>query len=173
MDPLIVEPTWADEIAASIVGRCGSAWIVDLANTQDTRPEAGASVTCWTLRCPKAHPCWRWWMLAVIHLRPIVGVREPVRFTMPNATHELIIATLDPSFEPPDPRHMGPAHYLTPPDVSEQFQVGSDVQAAELGRQAVIACCEGRLSPDSDYRPLWHYLVAQTAAHARRPYLTQ
>jgi hypothetical protein len=172
LDPLIVEPAWAEEVSPNISGDAGRAWAVDLSQALDKRPESAAVVACWLLRMPKAHPFWRWWSVAVIHLRPIPNT-EPLVIEAPGNTHELMIATFDPGHEPPDPRRCGPAHYLIPCDVSEQFTVPSDVQAAQLGRDAVTACCAGRMSPDSDFRPIWHYLVAQSAAAARRPHLTQ
>jgi hypothetical protein len=111
------------------------------------------------------HPHWSRRLLSVIHLRPVPGVQEPV-IRVPGATHEIMIASLDPEFYA-DHATLPPAsgfRILSPLDVAEQFIVPADQFAMRLLRIGVEACCTGISSPDSDHRYSWHMAIRETAA---------
>jgi hypothetical protein len=124
----------------------------------------------WLLHVRGAHPLWCYWMLAVIHLRPIASVRPPhVRFE--GATHELMVVALDPNVPLPDLDAVGRGdasfQVLTPIDVCEQFAVQDDAQASQLCEMAVGVCVNGQASPDQDWRRWWTGAIAETAKHLR------
>jgi hypothetical protein len=129
------------------------------------KPDHAASVASYLLFCPGAHPLWSYWNLGVVHLRPLPGVR-PAIITRPGATHEILMAALDPDTTP-DPDDVGEGWpWLRPFDLVEQFQVPGDEYARQLARLMVEMIMHGN-SPDSDYRRSWQNVVQATAAHYR------
>lgn len=159
--------TWPDEVPPTLSGAAGRGWLCDMSSYKHARPDTQATIAMWVLNIPGAHPLWSWWGMAMIHLRPIAGVKPPC-IDMPGATHELIILALQPNEPVPDPR--GPDFnfaILTPMDVAEQVKLETDAQAEELCTAAARACCEGRLSPDQDFRSAWHNALHHSAEHIR------
>lgn len=138
------------------------------------RPEGGPpdwqlNVTTWIVNRPGAHPFWSYWMVAVISLEPMPGVR-PAHKQYPEATHEFIILSLDPKKPLPeiDGRLEGCRAYpLMPPDAVVQFHGLENDKVEELALLAVKAIVNGQLSPDQDYRKLWHTAVQQTVHHLK------
>ena len=161
-------PSWTHSHPGTCAGPAGTAWKIDVAKLVHQVPDTKATLAVWLVWCPGAHPFWHWWLISVIHLRPLEGVR-PAFIREPGATHEVIVASLDPDHPIPDPRafRIEDIRFLTPIDVMEQFQVASDVEAEEICALAVRACCDGRLSPDQDFRSLWHATLKATAQHYR------
>ena len=154
---------WLQERAPDKIG--AGEWRAWSIQASPSTPDQAATVSAWLLYCPGAHVVWSYWMLGVIHLRPIDGVRPPV-ILRDGASHELMIVALDPTYAPPDPVGWGgPIHYLTPVDVVEQFRVRDDAQARRLANSAVRALMSGTVSPDQDWRTWWQKSVAATAAH--------
>jgi hypothetical protein len=161
-------PLWAKDTPADHSGVYGRAWKVDLATYRHKRVESQATLACWILNCPGAHLLWSWWLLSVIHLRNIEGAK-PANVRLPGATHEVIVASLNPDYPPPNPKAFGDEdiRILIPIDVTEQFTVGSDVEANEVCDLAAFACCAGTLSPDQDFRAAWSRHLQATAEHYR------
>jgi hypothetical protein len=97
-------------------------------------------------------------------------VKPPVIRT-PGATHELIIAALNPDQPLPDLEAVGRGEasfqFLTPIDVMEQFTVTDDAMAYRLCELAVRSCVDGFMSPDQDWRSSWRTSIAHTAQHLR------
>jgi hypothetical protein len=153
------------------IGVGGKAWRIPMAPVgQRGRPDSDGTVVGWLLHAPSAHPFWTYWMVAVIHLRPIDGVR-PAVIRLDGATHEIMIAALDPGCPLPNLNAVGRCEaaftFLVPIDLVEQFIVRDDAQAAQLGDLAVSGCVEGYASPDQDWRAWWRGAVRQTASHLR------
>jgi hypothetical protein len=155
---------------ADIEGAFASAWRVALPPVgQRGRPDADGTVDYWLVRAPHAHPLWAWYIVGVVHLRPIDGVR-PAEVRRPGATHELMIAALDPEKPLPDPDQMGrgegpsPA-ILRPIDVVHQFGVRDDADALQVCEAAIQAIVHGSISPDQDWRSRWREAIDETVTH--------
>lgn len=125
-----------------------------------------AVVGMWLVHAPHAHAFWSYYVMSVVHLRPIPGVK-PAHRIHDDVTHEFLVLALDPGHAPPDPLDWRWMHYLMPEDVVEQFQVPDDAAAARICELAVRACCAGLASPDQDDRSWWRGSIAETAAHER------
>jgi hypothetical protein len=161
----VTAPAWASAVQPTLSGAFGRAWRWE--RFTGRTPDQAATLALWVLNCPGAHPFWSWWVVSVIHLREISGVR-PATITRPGATHELIVGALNPDKPVPDPRDTDPrVQFLTPIDVIEQFEVRSDVEAALICELGVRCCCAGELSPDQDFRSLWSRRIQATAEDMR------
>lgn len=132
------------------VGPHGEAWLV--------------GDTGWVLHLEWAHPAWEYWLVSWCHLRDTPGVK-PATLQFPGATHEVIIASLDPSH--PLPTGPGTAMLLRPLDVVHQVQLYDDRHTQDLVKLMIEACCAGHTSPDQDYRSWWEKMLTNTAAHLR------
>jgi len=131
-------------------------------------PDHAATLAVWFLTCPGQSPAWGSYLLSVIHLRPIEGVR-PAVVQVPGATHEAALAALSPDGHPTpdDPRSW---HPLAPYNVMEQVVVPDDRSAVELLERAAQAVLDGVLwaePPLSGQVEPWRTVLAKTAAHAR------
>jgi hypothetical protein len=145
------------------------AWQIPLPQVPPT-PDEGATLALWIVNGP-FHPMWRWWQLAIVHLRPIPGVK-PATLKRDGASHEVMILSLDPKREPDiDALDRGDYStfpgYLTPPDLVYQVVGLDDEQAVTLAEHMIEAIVAGRLAPDSDFRERWHHALDQTAEHLR------
>lgn len=147
-------------------GQFGRAWKV--------RPPSGgppdwqAHICQWFVDRPGAHPYWHHYLINVIHLRDIPGVK-PASKHYPEAQYEFSIFSLD-SDKKPDLEHAeAEAHHhwplLTPPDCIVQVHGLDDQQAALLGEHAVHAICVHGQSPDQDYRQWWTVAVKNDVEH--------
>lgn len=142
-----------------VKGPAAEAW--QIANPP-TQPVATAAVAGWLIHSTHFHPFWRWWSLSVVHLRDVEGVPAAVK-DYPEAEYELMILSLDPEADAPDPDHPeGGYPFLMPPDLSHQFHGITDAEAQGLALVAVRAICAGRISPDADYRSIWKGTIAGT-----------
>lgn len=154
--------------APDVQGGAGRAWCIP---NRSTHPDHAAGLISYLLDVPGAHPFWHRWALSVIHLRPIHNVR-PAVIRLPGATHEIIIASIDPKWAPvEDMDDLGFSRgvpYLRPIDVMHQFIVRGDVDAVQLGTLCARAVCDGILSPDQDHRSAWVASIDATAAHLRQ-----
>jgi hypothetical protein len=132
-----------------LTGRVGRARQVPLANPP-LRPEWAATVAAWLCDLPGWSPAWRHYLISVVHLRDIPGVRPALR-KYPSAEYEFIVGALDPAqppnFEAEDPL---PFNFLSPLNVVEQFHDMDDAAAAALVRAVVEHAIRGEviLEPD-------------------------
>lgn len=132
------------------------------------RPDHQASIAAWLINGPY-HPFWRWWQLAIVHLRPIEGVK-PAAIHRDGASHEIMILSIDPNHPPDiDELEQGEGHlrYLTPPDLVHQVVGLTDEQACELVDLMIGPILDGQLSPDRDFRSRWEPILETTAEHLR------
>jgi hypothetical protein len=148
-------------------GGAGRAWQLRLRapGAREVR-DHDATVGGYIVHAPGGHPLWSFWIVSVIHLRPIDGVRAPV-ISRPGATHELLIMSLDPRQPLPtlDVTDGWRVAWLSPIDIVEQFTAADDAVAAEILDLSVRAIVDGRLSPDQDFRATWRVTLRETAAH--------
>lgn len=128
-----------------------------------------ATLVSWFLHCPGQSPAWSHYLLTIIHLRPIEGVR-PARISVPHATHEVMLFALDPTSPGPsvlDPETWRP---LTPYNTAEQLELPDDDEAILLLRLAAQSVVDGVLPAEpllSGAREPWRTVLIKTAAHAR------
>lgn len=147
-----------------IKGSAAEAWSIPL-KIRD--PAHAAALAGWLVHSPHFHPFWSWWMLSVCHLRPIAGT-PPARLHYPEAAFEFFIASLNPEAGEPDVDDSGKGYRLLEPfDVVEQFHGVTDADAASICFAAIRCICDGKISPDQDYRSLWRQLIAGTVTHYR------
>ena len=153
-----------------VVGTVGRAWEVRV-QKRETPPDWGGSLGTWILHVPWAHPAWSYYCLGVIHLRPIPGVR-PAQIRVEGASHEFMIHAFDPDspHSPPSPDISDETtwpSFLQPIDLAHQVVGLTDEQAARIGGLMVRMICDGRMSPDQDFRSVWRELLDGTAKHYR------
>jgi len=102
----------------------GKAWLVTQRRTKDQ----SACLVAWLL-VGGWHPLWTYWLISVVHLRPIEGVKAAHK-DYEAAEYEVIIASLEspPSCPDvhPDPDNLGTIKFLTPLDFGLQFDGESD-----------------------------------------------
>jgi hypothetical protein len=156
---------------STFAGVAGQAWRLQLPEAgKRERPDHDGCVGAFIVRVPGAHPFWNHWSAAMVHLRPIDGVKPPV-IRMPGATHEFMIQALNPESPLPalpDSLEIGPdlkLYHLRPIDVVEQFAAANDIVADHILELAMRAIVDGIASPDQDWRDWWKHVIAQTAAH--------
>jgi hypothetical protein len=106
-------------------------------------PDWQATIGSWFIVAPGQSPAWSCFALSAIHLRAIEGVK-PALIKQPGATHEFILAALDPSRKP-DPLDPDSWQFLTPLNLCEQLSLPSDAAAAKLLRICVLAVMKGTL----------------------------
>jgi len=151
----------------TFTGVAGHAWQLRLRppGQREVR-DHDATVGGYIVHAPGAHVLWSYWIVSVIHLRPIAGVRPPV-ISRSGATHEFLIMALDPREPLPtlDVTDGWRVAWLSPVDIVEQFAAADDAIAAEILDLGVRAIVDGRLSPDQDFRSAWRRTLHETATH--------
>ena len=153
----------------TLQGRAGQAWMIrQPAPGARFKRDHDATVAMFLLRVPGAHIAWNHWIMSVIHLRDIPGVK-PAHKEFPEATHEFMIVALDPGEALPalDVTPEWRVRRLTPVDVLEQFTAADDVIAEHVLDLAVRAVVDGFLSPDQDFRSAWKQAIAGLAKDHR------
>lgn len=126
--------------------------------------EAGV-VSAWILDVPGVHKSWHRWLLGAVHMRPMPGV--PSMFvTSPGATHEIMVAAIDPSHEP-DVDSTARPPLLIPADVIVQLALDSDEHCARLVDRCAKLVVEGVLLPDQDFRAMWVAAIPHLALELR------
>src|SRR6185369_12538005 len=87
------------------------------------RPHISQSATlgAWVLWLPGWSPAWDMFILSVVHLRPIEGDVKQATLKFPEATHELILAAIDPEHSAVLRNIFTECKFLTPLKVVEQF----------------------------------------------------
>lgn len=168
---MVGRPYPSGQQPADVSGPFASAWRVPLQPHAYTNPDHHATVCSWMIHAPQAHPLWTYYTLAIVHLRQLDGQSKPPTITVPGATHEFLIASLDPNVPLPDLDALGRGEatlsFLRPIDVIQQFTVRDDAEAHRLGDLAVRAIADGVISPDQDFRSAWRAAINDTAAHLR------
>ena len=135
------------------------------------------STVCWWLLTGSWHPLWSQFILSVVHLRQIEGMKEPL-LQFPGATHEMLVFALNPG-EPPrehladllETKGIASVGYLEPIDVVHQFEA-TDEEMVDIADWCAFGCVNGILTPSTDdnrlyYREQWLGAVVKTLAHMR------
>lgn len=157
--------------APDFEGGGGAVRVWRIAESAKSTPDHAAALGSWVIDGP-FHPLCHQWVLSVIHLRDIEGVR-PAHRQFPEADHELMILSLNPdrpvdidAFEATgtwgDPNV---PKFLTPADLQYQFGGLTDAQAVEIAEAAIRGILAGDYSPDSDHRSRWIRVLDATVAH--------
>ena len=110
-----------------------------------------ASLRTWIIKAPYAHPLWSYYVLAVVHLRPIDGMPDPI-IRLKGATHEMFLFALDP--EKPVALDKKPS-LLHPANFIAQFIAAHDMDAVRMIDETASDVVTGRLNPDTDYMQHW------------------
>lgn len=138
-------------------GLVAEAW---LSKAVPERAEQEASLTQWLIKGP-FHPAWEYWVLGVISLEDIPGA-PPAKKKYPEAEYEFMIVSIDPDCYPPDPDVAEGLKFLHPIDLVYHFDGVTEGQAMEIASLAVQAICDGRISPDQDFRSAWERTLDAT-----------
>lgn len=133
---------------------CGrsKAWPVEFV----TGPQRG-SVCSWIVDAPWAHPAWSQYLITACHLRDVEGLPRPIKFD-DRATHEVIVAALDPRILlTPENSSRVETHLgaVVPLNFVGQWRAKSDEEAAGNIKGVVNQIVRGNLSPDTDFRQMW------------------
>lgn len=126
-----------------IVGVSGQAMQVLFEREPTDKPDIAGTVAMWFVECPNQSPAWRHYHVALIHLRPIEGVK-PAYIRRPGATHEIVIAALDPS-KWPTANNAESWSFLTPLNLEEQIKMPDDATAEHLLEHAIEQMIAGHL----------------------------
>jgi len=152
----------------TLTGPAGTATEI-LWRLEDTDPpDWTGMVASWFLTCPGQSPAWNDYLLSIIHLRPIEGVK-PAVITVPHATHEVLLFALNPGAYPTvtDPSTWA---RLTPHNVCEQIQLPDDEAATRLLRKCANGVLHGVLPAEPPLAGAvepWRTVLIKTAAHLR------
>jgi hypothetical protein len=130
-------------------------------------PDISGTVAMWFLDCPGQSPAWRHYHLGIVHLRPIEGVK-PAVISREGATHEIILAALDPKSNP-QPDDINTWSWLRPINYVGQLALPSDEDAKTILALLAKATANGMLwaePPLSGQKEPWESQVRQLEAHA-------
>lgn len=147
------------EIYPTLTGAHGRAWPIDLAEMR-RRYQAGnpddTTIGAYIVEAPYAHGVWHSYFIAMIHLRDVPGQSKPPTINRPNATHEIMVAALDPN-TPRTPAISGHERpkYLTPFNFIGQLVCANDAEAKDILQKTVSDVTDARLNPDTDYIKFW------------------
>jgi hypothetical protein len=154
-------------IGQTKVGAAGTATEVLHELEASDKPDFQGTVKLWFLHCPGQSPAWRHYHLAIIHLRPIEGVK-PAVISRPGATHEVILVALDPKGNPvaDNPESW---QFLHPVNFVGQLTLPSDEAAKMVIDVLARATAEGILwaePPLSGQEEPWQSQLRHLEAHA-------
>ena len=128
-----------------------------------------ATIGSWLITMPGASP-WNQWMLCVMHLRDIPGVK-PSYHRYEGSEYELMLWALDPvELASVESMETTPIKLLRPPSGVFQFHNGGrDDRAIALGEAVAHAIVLGVLPPEPAGDPgaiaWWKQCIEATAAH--------
>lgn len=88
-----------------------------------------------------AHPVWSHYAVSVVHLRDTEGAPPAVKY-FPEATHELVIAALDPKDNKTT---------LLPLNYTGQFTFATDEAASAFARDIAARVRSSEINPDTDF----------------------
>lgn len=151
-----------------VTGPAGTARQVHVQLERRDPVDQAGTLASWFLTCPGQSAGWDRYALHVVHLRPIDGGR-PVVINVPGATHEVMLAALDPR-RLPRPEKPTSWSYLEPFNVAQQVHLPDDAAAVELLAVCAVGVVEGALwaePPLAGQLEPWRTALIQTAAHAR------
>jgi hypothetical protein len=145
LDPISVEPT--------LKSAHTRAWKINL--NAEQRPYC---LEAWVIEAPWAHPLWHSYLYTLVHLREIEGDGPEMKpiIHLAGATHKILLYALNPHASRNEIVTAGKAEQmlLEPCNFAAQF-VGTDSAALERFHEDIGLILDGRLSPDTDFRPQW------------------
>lgn len=141
----------------------GTEWAAWHVVPREGSPARATTVRSWLLHCPGAHLAWSYWLVSVVHLRPVEGMPDAKKH-YPESEHELLSVALAPDYVP-DPDAPADFRHMTPVDFAHQFHGVTDEQARDMLDRFVDLVVAGRLSPDTDYARAWKDLLWGTIEH--------
>jgi hypothetical protein len=156
-EPVIIDPM---ELPPILDGPNGKAWLCNVAKLRKlygVKDDADACICHWVVEAPWAHPIWHSYSVVCIHLRPLVGVADPI-IHKEGATHEIWVYACNPSVKRLPiicGEEMIKQFWLTPKNFAAQFIEDSDETAVERVKGTVQMICDGKLSPDTDFIHDW------------------
>lgn len=133
------------------------------AEPADEQPHLESEVATWFVNGP-FHPHWSWWLVMCIDLIDRPGLPKP-HLQFPGAEYEIIILSVDPKWTPDVDAKPGEVPYLTPADLTYQFDGVRREAAEEIVGLMIEAIVRGIFSPDSDYRENWRQSLDHTVQH--------
>ena len=142
-------------------GTVARAWRIS--KPADAPKDQEATIAAWLIEGP-FHIAWDHWLMAVVHLRDLPGVK-PAYKRYPDAAYEMVIASLknDGGHNPDQPQEF---RWLSPLDLCEQFDGMTDAQSADMLQRFVRAICNGGASPDQVFRRFWRVQLDLAMEHA-------
>lgn len=149
------------------VGAAGRATEILCELEPTDKPDVSATVAAWFLQCPGQSPAWQHYHLAIIHLRPIPGVK-PATIKRQGATHEVMLAAMDPD-RVPQPDDIRTWRWLEPLNFVGQLELPSDDDAKVVLEILARGVADGFLwaePPLSGQREPWESQLRQLEAHA-------
>lgn len=133
-------------------------------------PKAAMTLTWWLITAPAFHPLWSQYSLTVVRLDDTPGFPPPV-LHFDGATHELMVAALEPQDKPYTVATVYPLRWLEPINIVEQF-TATDDEMRELAHLAAKGVVFGALNPETADAPTriraqWLSSLVKTLAHIR------
>jgi hypothetical protein len=153
----------ADQRKPDFIGIMGRRmWRAKVLINPAENPEWGATLGIWILNVPYVHPTWKYYVMLLMHLRPIPGKPAPFK-VHPNAGYDLAVMTLDPENPLPDLAMVERAEgsegkqicTLDPADFASQFGTTSDTRATLIAERLITKILLGDLLDGDDYRQRW------------------
>jgi hypothetical protein len=148
--------------------RVGASWATEVEYRPVVRDQE-ATLAVWFIHAPGLSIAWSEFVLSLVHLRPIEGVR-PAFLSYPEAEYELMVMALDPQPKPV-PGDVSTWHFLRPVNVVVQFHGCSDAEAKEIACGCANAALTGYLALEPDgiagAREQWHASIVATVDHYR------
>ena len=131
-----------------------------------SNPDWSATLSQYLIKSDLFHPAWNHWIIALIHLRDIEGVKPAHKYYL-DAEYEILCLAVDPTSSPnPDPDKSLELQFLTPSDITIQFDGHDDTTAIELMQTLIHAIERGKLSPDRDFESHWKDLILSNSDNA-------
>lgn len=127
-----------------------------------------ATLIMYLIESTRFHPVWNHWVISMIHLRDIEGVK-PAHKLYSNAEYELMGISINPEECPnPDPSKPEEFRYLRPMDLSIQFNGLTDEQVKVMCTEMMNLVTTGHLSPDQDFEGHWMEIISQRTINCIR-----
>lgn len=147
------------------------AWRYDLADfMRRHNVKRTPTLDSWIVFAPWANLMWHSYAIHLMHLRPVSGF-PPVTFYLPGATHEIMVAALDPDWAldlTQAPSQLQPFNFVGQWIERGEDNEAKDTAARERCTKSIMEILDGALSPDTDYTQHWiarygHYGIKDPA----------
>lgn len=143
-------------------GSSAEAWKLPSPRKLATKDQE-ATLAVWLVQGP-FHPIWDKWLVSMIHLRDIPGVRPAEK--KPGMTHEIVMVAVHPTADVSVDEPPNSVPLLEPVDQVIQFAAATDEMAQQVFEEVIDLICRGA-SPDQDYRAAWNQVIPEIAQRMR------